>query len=134
MIADIWSFLQTPANQTTLAFLGGGAMVFISGLWTAIGYVHKRKKLADPPDKGGPSRQTHAQHGVAAGGNMTVGGDVNVQQLPKTALVLGVLGLVILGVAAWNAGERTTVSNGSYVGGDMIDSPVTIESHGEPKP
>ncbi|MGF1476775.1 MAG: hypothetical protein ACFB6S_14550 [Geminicoccaceae bacterium] len=122
MISEIWSFLSDPANRDTLAFLGGGLAVVVGGLWTAFAYFHKRK----PPAQEKPSVSAD-RGGIAAGGDQTFRGSVTINnhnKLPPAAVGLAVLGLLILGFAIWNAGDRITVSNGSYVGGHMKDSEV----------
>ena len=114
-------------NRDTLTWLGGGAATAAGGLWVALRAVLDRD--TDQPDKRKPvGPRSSAEAGVAGGRDVRIGGDVTVHhsRLPRGALLLGVLGLALLGVALFTAGNRVDVRNGSYVGGNVSDSRLTV--------
>lgn len=69
-IRDLWRSLYDERNRKTLAFLGGGLVVVLCATWQV--YVHFSKSNSEsvkPPI-------VATQGGIAAGGNITVGGDI----------------------------------------------------------
>lgn len=134
MLADLWAFIFDSDNQETIEWLGGGLLVIVAGLWTAFTYFRGNKKPA-PKEPSKPPTFTETRSVRADSGSFATGGDLDVKgpvtvhqtQLPKGALVVAVLGLLILGFAIWNSGDRMTVQNGNFVGGDMKNSTVDIE-------
>ena len=48
MLANIWAFLQDESNRGVLAWIGGGVVVVVGGLWAAFKYVAERKKKEPP--------------------------------------------------------------------------------------
>lgn len=52
-MSRIWVFLKRKGNREILAWLGGGAIVVIGGLWSAFVYFGDPKK----PDGGGGSEK-----------------------------------------------------------------------------
>lgn len=95
-MAALWDFLTDEANRDVIAWLLGGLMVAVSGVWTAL----RGKK---PATAGAP----------ASG-------------VPPMAWVLGALGLGVIVVAILFSGDRTTVTNGIVTHGDVTDSTQTV--------
>jgi hypothetical protein len=83
-----------------------------------------RKRSAERKSAAGPT--VSADTGIAAGRDLRIGGNVTVQQnrIPKAAVALVALGLLVLGYAILNSGNRVSVNNGNYVGGNVINSQV----------
>lgn len=109
-----------PDVLQALGFWGGGAATVIGALWVA--YKHFAARSA-PSAKPEPTIQ--ARHGIAAGGKVSVRGNVSISAVPKVAwavLALGVLGMT----AAALFGGNTTITNGAQVGGDMNNSRIEI--------
>jgi hypothetical protein len=67
----MWHWLKDPENRKVLAWLGSGLVVVAAGLWTVFTYLY-------PPDSGSTPPSVQVEHGVGAGGNISVGGDLNV--------------------------------------------------------
>lgn len=132
MFPDAWGFLSDPDNQATLAWLGGGAMAIVGGLWTVFTYLHGHKSGAPSPTR----RSVQVDSGIGAGGDVLVEGPVTIHQtrLPKAALTLAALGLLLLAYAILNSGDRISVEGGSYIGGDQKDSTVIIHGDKRAKP
>ena len=70
---SIWSWLSDEKNRKILAFIGGAIVVVVGAGWQA--YLHFSKS---PSSKSGPATVTAETGGVAAGGNITVGGDFKI--------------------------------------------------------
>jgi hypothetical protein len=140
--SDLLDFLAK--NQQTLTWLGGGLATAIGGTWVGVKYLLDRgasKKSTDGSSaKGKPGSGTNvaASSGLAAGRDLHVGGDVSIQQnhLPRAGIAVAVIGLLLLGVAIMNAGHNVTVSNSSYVGGNVTNSQIntTRTSPSDEKP
>jgi hypothetical protein len=121
-------------NQQTLTWLGGGLATAVGGAWVAVKYFldrgAKKEPSGEPSTKGKPGSvvSVSATSGLAAGRDLHVGGDLSIRQerLPKAGIVLAVIGLLLLGVAVMNAGHNVTVGNGSYVGGNVTNSHVSV--------
>lgn len=66
--------------------------------------------------------------GISAAGGVQVGGNVTIQhtRIPRGAIVLAVLGLLLLGYTALNSGSRINVRDGSAVGGNVTNSTITV--------
>jgi ammonia channel protein AmtB len=121
-------------HQETLTWLGGGVATGAGGLCVAVRYLLDRKDKSDPSD--GKSKQSskpayNASTGVgsAAGRDLRIGGDLTIQQsrIPKSAIGLAALGLLLLGYAAFNSGSRVEVSAPSGVAAQSITgSPINI--------
>jgi hypothetical protein len=130
--SDLLDFLAK--NQQTLTWLGGGFATAAGGAWVAVKYLLDRRTSKESSDvpaaKGrrGSGTSVSAASGLAAGRDLHVGGDVSIRQdrLPKAGIVLAVIGLLLLGVAVMNAGHNVTVSNGSFVGGNVTNSHVSV--------
>lgn len=67
----MWDWLKDPENRNRLAWLGSGLVVVAAGLWTVFTYLY-------PADTGGAKPNVQVEHGVGAGGNVSVGRDLNV--------------------------------------------------------
>lgn len=127
-MADFWAFLSDPNNQKTLAWLGGGVAVVVGALWTALTFVAQRKpstSTSAPPS----ARAATTGTGIAAAGNVHVGGDMRIEQgrLPRAALLLLALGLVVVLYAVLSSRGDVTVTNGSYVGGNVEKSRIEVQ-------
>ena len=71
-MGGLWNFLLSKDNREILAWLGGGAVVIVAGLWTAFVYFH--------PPKGGDSggaTQLNANCGSVAIGGSASGATIN---------------------------------------------------------
>ena len=137
-------------HREILSWLAGGVATAAGGIWVVVRYLLDRTSRSplSSPELGSPERwqPTHAAApsegsgpgsgttvstgaGIAAAGNVRVGGNVTIQQhksLPKGALVLAALGLLLLGYTAFNSGSRVSVNNGSAVGGSVTNSTITV--------
>jgi hypothetical protein len=78
-----WNFIRSKSNRERIAWLGGGAVFIIAGLWTAFVYLF-------PPKSGeiGVSRIIANCGGVAIGGSVSgatinAGGATNSNCLAK---------------------------------------------------
>jgi hypothetical protein len=133
VLAEIWKFISDPDHQATLAWIGGGGMTVLGGLWTAFTYFASRRKHRSGSE---PQDSTAAEHrrvqvatGLAARGDMLIEGPVTINHagLSKVAVTMAALGLLLLVYAILNSGDRISMRTGNYVGGDMEDSQVTIQ-------
>ena len=61
-MGSLWTFLRKPSNQRLLAWLGGGVVVIVSGIWAAVIYVW-------PPHE--MPTAVCADQGIAIGGNVS---------------------------------------------------------------
>lgn len=132
-------------HREILSWLAGGVATAAGGIWVVVRYLldrTNRSSLGSPerwqpahasaPSEGsgqGSGTTVSTGAGIAAAGNVRVGGNVIVQQhrpLPKGALVLAALGLLLLGYTAFNSGSRVSVNNGSAVGGSVTNSTITV--------
>jgi hypothetical protein len=131
-------------HREILGWLAGGVATAAGGIWVVVRYLldrTNRSPLGSPerwqpahaatPSEGtgqGSGTTVSTGTGIGAAGNVRVGGNVIVQHrsLPKGALVLAVLGLVLLGYTAFNSGSRVSVNNGSAVGGNVTNSTITV--------
>jgi hypothetical protein len=133
MSPEMWAFLSDPDHQETLAWIGGGVMVVLGGLWTVFTYFDGRKKLqseSQPKPAVLPERRrVRVDTGFGAGGNVRIKGRVTFNQirLPGTAIALAAAGLLLLIYAILNSGDRISVQGGNYVRDGMVDSQVTIQ-------
>ena len=79
-MASIWAFLKRKGNREILAWLGGGAVVVIGALWTAIVFFADHKK----PDGNGPS--VKAGDCAVAAGRDAIGNAVNCDDKPAASV------------------------------------------------
>lgn len=126
-MAEIWRFISDPGNQKTLGWLGAGVCVIASGAWTV--FRQRGAKPADPPaetTKPAVARQAASRDGIAAAGNIHAGRDVVVgdRLLPRLALVVGALGLVLLALALLAGGGDVTT--GSITAGGDITGNISL--------
>ena len=121
----IWDFIGDADNQRTLAWLGGGLVVVVSGLWAALTKLRNPPVL--PPSR--PANAIHAGDGIAAVGNVRVDGNLSItkSQIPKAAYALAALGLLVIGWGFTLAGD-TCLSGSVLTGGDVTDSNITVTS------
>ena len=119
-----WEFMSDPANQRTLAWLGGGIIGAISVLWAA--YVKMRKAPA-PPDSAKPANAINAGDGISAIGDVRVDGNISItkSQIPLTAYALAALGLLVIGWGFTLAGD-TCISGSVVTDGNITDSNIEV--------
>jgi hypothetical protein len=67
----MWDWLKDPENRNVLAWLGSGLVVAAGGLWAVFTYLH-------PAESGSSAPSVQVEQGVGAGGDISVGGDLNV--------------------------------------------------------
>jgi hypothetical protein len=132
-------------HQETLTWLGGGVATGAGGLWVAVRYLldrgDKRSEGRSERDKKSASSTVSAGVGAAAGRNQRIGNfTIHQNRIPKSAIGLAALGLLLLGYAAFNSGNRIAVQNGGNVNNSrtevnapngvaaqsITDSPITI--------
>lgn len=75
MIAEIWTFLRDPSNQSLLSWIGGGVAVTVAAAWAVLKFLIASKPKA--PTKPGPP--------AADRGSVAIGGDnknspINIKQ------------------------------------------------------
>jgi hypothetical protein len=136
-MSDLWLFLSDPDNQKTLAWLGGGVAAVVGALWTAFTFLAQREPPPAPPSReASPSpRAATAGAGIAAAGNVHVGGDMRIEhgKLPRGALLLLAIGLVVLLYAVLTSRGDVSVTGGSYVGGDVRNGDINVQLTPAPK-
>src|SRR5262249_47468239 len=133
-------------HREILSWLAGGVATAAGGAWAVVRYVLERNRggaTSGPADRGQPAPEPlptndteHASGttvstgtGISAtGGVVQVGGNVTIQhnRIPRGAIVLAALGLLLLGYAALNNGSHITVRNGSAVGGNVTNSTISV--------
>ena len=133
-------------HQQILTWLGGGLATVAGGAWIVVRYFLERSSNrsssgrsdawrtapAAPSQVDAPEQTSgtivSAGTGIATGGPMQVRGDVIIQQgrIPRAAIVLAVFGLLLLAFAAFNSGSHIDVRNGSYVGGNVSNSTISV--------
>jgi hypothetical protein len=121
-------------HRETLTWLGGGVATAAGGVWVAMRYLLDRKYDKSASDKRFDSQKPTAGPTVSTGtgfstaGNMQVGGNVSIQhnRIPKAAIALAALGLLLLGYALFNSGSHIDVRNGSYIGRDVSNSRIDV--------
>jgi hypothetical protein len=67
----MWDWLKDPENRKVLAWLGSGLVEVAGGIWAVVTYLY-------PPDSGSASPSVQVEQGVGAGGDISVGGGINV--------------------------------------------------------
>lgn len=132
-------------HREILSWLAGGAATAAGGGWVVVRYLLDRRDARSAlgsPERWQPSHAAASSEapgpgsgvavstgtGVAAAGNVRVEGNVTIQhnRVPKGALVLAAIGLLLLGYMVVNSGSRVTVNNGSAVGGNVTNSTITV--------
>jgi hypothetical protein len=66
-MGGLWKFIRLKSNRERIAWLGGGAVVVVAGLWTAFVYFFPLKKGED----GGGTHITANCGSVALGGSVS---------------------------------------------------------------
>ena len=132
-------------HREILGWLAGGVATAAGGAWVVVRYLLDRSRDRSMP---GPSERWQPAHtappseapgqasgttvstgsGIAAAGGMQIGGNVTVQnnRIPRGALVLAALGLLLLGYTAFSGGSHINVRNGSAVGGNVTNSTISV--------
>jgi hypothetical protein len=65
-VTKLWSFLQQKRNREVLAWIGGGLVAAVAGLWTVLVYTFPPKH-----EDGGSSGAQANCGGIAIGGNVS---------------------------------------------------------------
>jgi len=131
-------------HREILSWLAGGLATAAGGGWVVVRYLLDRhdsrsalgsperwqpSHAAAPSEGSGPGLATavSTEAGIAAAGNVRVEGNVTIQhyRVPKGALVLAAIGLLLLSYMALNSGS-VTVKNGSVVGGSVTNSTISV--------
>ena len=120
----------TAQNRETLAWLAGGVATAIGGLWVVVRYFFDRgtSKAAGKP--AGPA--VSATGGLAAGRDLRVGHDaiINQNRIPKGAIGLAALGLLLLGYALVTGGSHITAQNSNVNTGTQTNSRMEVNPSG----
>jgi hypothetical protein len=67
MLHTIWSFLENSSNRELLSWIGGGAVLFITGVWAVLRFFLTRNRIEESV----PATNTSATNGgVVVGGNV----------------------------------------------------------------
>jgi tetratricopeptide (TPR) repeat protein len=92
-----------------------------------------RRDRNEPKTPSEPAqRAASAAVGIAGAGDIRIGRVViRASGVPKPAIGLAVLGLLLLGYAAFHSGNRINVQNGSYVGGNVSNGQNGVNVHAE---
>ena len=117
----VWDFLSSPDNRAILAWLGGGLALLASGLWTVIKYYRPAQRPTKPDTMSGQANADDAPC-VGAGRGILIG-DV---LLPRHALWLAALGMVLLFLALLFLDRGDSVVNSVKAGRDIEGSTITI--------
>ena len=68
----MWEWLSEPQNREVFSWVGGGLAAALAGLWAVYRHWSRRNEGT------GPSLSVQARHGVAAGGNIEIGRDLEI--------------------------------------------------------
>jgi hypothetical protein len=63
MLNNLWSFLLDENNRDVLAWIGGGAVVIVCGVWAVVKFILSRRTGKSAP----APKVTATRGGVAAG-------------------------------------------------------------------
>jgi len=126
---DLASILDWLAeHRSILTWLAGGIATIAGGAWVVVRTLLDRRARAASaaPRPGGASAATTG--GLAAGRDLHVGGSVTIQntRLPRGALALAALGLVLLGVALFTGGDRIEARDSAVIGGSVTNSTIIV--------
>jgi len=108
-----------------LAIFGVMATI-VGGLWSAFVYFDKRASKEVPSKPRPTARSVTSEGGVSTAGNLRVGGNLSVSQLPKGAVVVLLAGIALIAVAMLNIGDRISATRSVVTGGGISDSKITI--------
>ncbi len=117
-------------HRQTLAWLAGGLATAAGGLWAVVRYFLDRSASKTAGKPAGPA--VSATSGLAAGRDLRVGRDATIHQdrIPKGAIALAALGLLLLGYALVNSGTHITAQNGNVSTGTMTNSQQSVTTFG----
>ncbi len=117
-------------HRQTLAWLAGGVATAAGGLWVVVRYFLDRSASKTTGKPAGPA--VSATGGLAAGRDLRVGRDATINQnrIPKGAIGLAALGLLLLGYALVTSGSRITAQNSNVNTGTMTDSRMEVNPPG----
>jgi len=73
-MTHLWRFLQAKKNREILAWLGGGAVILASGLWTAVTFSSAEPSRSKPA----VGCEIESNQGAAACGDQTFQAPVNI--------------------------------------------------------
>jgi hypothetical protein len=93
--------------DTWLAVFGAVATI-VGGAWTAFVYFDKKKQTSEKPRS---TTEINAPGGIASARDTVIHGNVTFRELPKGAMGLAALGLLVLALALLNMGDRVTTYN-----------------------
>lgn len=131
-------------HREILGWLAGGVATAAGGAWVVVRYLLDRSRGGSVPDSTDRWQPAHAVpqseapgqagttvstgSGIAAAGGLQIGGNVSIEhnRIPRGALVLAALGLLLLGYTAFNSGSHINVRNGSAVGGSVTNSTISV--------
>ncbi len=126
-------------HRETLAWLAGGVATAAGGLWVVVRYLLDRSASRPAPDSAakapgkpaGPAVSA-TTGGLAAGRDLQAGRDItfNQDRIPKGAIGLAALGLLLLGYALFNSGDRITAQNSNVNTGTMSNSRMEVNPSG----
>lgn len=124
-VGELWSFLSNAENQKTLAWLGGGLVLLVGGVWTVVTFFAGpgRDKLTSPsapPDQNGA-----VGIGDVVGRDYVVNTKSGLSGVQALLLIVVVTGAVLL--AGGLLGQRITANGSAGVGGDITNSTITID-------
>ena len=78
----------------------GVAATIVGGVWSAFVYFDKRAARPAPSKPRPKARSVASEGGVSTAGNLRVGGNLAVSQLPRVAVVVMLAGIALIAVAA----------------------------------
>lgn len=124
---EILDWLMRPDFMNFVGFYAGGTATAVGAIWVAITKLRgENSKRKQEPAEASRKTSANATNGIAANRDVSIGGDFSISQTPKAAWIVLGLGIACLGVAASFGGDRTKITNGAQVGGDMERSTINI--------
>jgi ammonia channel protein AmtB len=117
-------------HRQTLAWLAGGVATATGALWVVVRYFLDRSASKTTSKPAAPS--VSATGGLAAGRDLQVGRDVTLNQdrIPRGAIGLAALGLLLLGYAIFNSGSHITAQNSNVNTGTQTNSHQEVNPSG----
>ncbi len=123
MLAQIWTFLADPENRTIVAWIFGGLMTAIGGLWTVFKYFNDKKQTTGKADSNLKVSSENVnvradRGGMAAGRNLNVRNHItiNSDRFSKRALLLVLVGFLVLGYAGLNSNRAILIQITHFFG------------------
>jgi hypothetical protein len=77
MLLRLWKFAGSSENRAILSWLGGGAIVVVSGVWVAYVYLHPAQKDSEPRAGVQAKCGSVAINGPVSGATITAGTTTN---------------------------------------------------------